>query len=84
MLAPQGKVDGWGRITRVADDGFEVLVDAGAGEAWEARLRRFLLRTKADITGAKFANNPAKIESAGQFLLHSYCSLHLCGFLSIL
>lgn len=40
--------------------------------------------TKADITGAKFANNPAKIESAGQFLLHSYCSLHLCGFLSIL
>jgi folate-binding protein YgfZ len=50
VLAPQGKVDGWGRITRVADDAFEVLVDAGAGEAWEARLRRFLLRTKADIT----------------------------------
>jgi hypothetical protein len=50
VLAPQGKVEGWGRITRVADDAFEVLVDAGAGEAWEARLRRFLLRTKADIT----------------------------------
>jgi folate-binding protein YgfZ len=50
VLAPQGKVDGWGRIARVADDGFEVLVDTGAGEAWEARLRRFLLRTKADIT----------------------------------
>jgi folate-binding protein YgfZ len=49
VLAPQGKVEGWGRITRVADDGFEVLVDVGAGEAWDARLRRFLLRTRADI-----------------------------------
>lgn len=49
VLAPQGKVDGWGRLTRVADDRFEVLVDAGAGEAWEARLRRFLLRTKAEV-----------------------------------
>ena len=50
VLAPQGKVEGWGRITRTADDGFEVLVDPGAGPAWEARLRRFLLRTKAEIS----------------------------------
>jgi folate-binding protein YgfZ len=49
VLAPQGKVEGWGRVTRRAPDHFEVLVDAGAGPAWEARLRRFLLRTKAEI-----------------------------------
>lgn len=50
VLAPQGKVDGWGRVHRSADDTFEIDVDPGAGAAWEARLRRFLLRTKAEIT----------------------------------
>jgi tRNA-modifying protein YgfZ len=50
VLAPQGKVDGWGRVHRTADDAVEIDVDAGAGAAWEARLRRFLLRTKAEIT----------------------------------
>ena len=50
VLAPQGKVDGWGRVRRTADDAFEIDVDAGAGEAWVTRLSRFLLRTKAEIT----------------------------------
>ena len=50
VLAPQGKVDGWGRVLRVDDETVQVDVDPGAGEVWEARLRRFLLRTKADIT----------------------------------
>ena len=50
VLAPQGKVDGWGRVHRTAEDTYEIDVDPGAGEAWEARLRRFLLRTKADIS----------------------------------
>ena len=36
---PQGKVDGWGRVHRTADDAFEIDVDAGAGEAWVARLQ---------------------------------------------
>jgi folate-binding protein YgfZ len=49
VLAPQGKVDGWGRVQRVAGDGFRIDVDPGAGSAWEARLRRFLMRTKAEI-----------------------------------
>jgi len=49
-LAPQGKVDGWGRVLRVDGDTVQVDVDPGAGELWEARLRRFLLRTKADIS----------------------------------
>jgi folate-binding protein YgfZ len=50
VLSPQGKVDGWGRLHRVADDAFAIDVDAGAGPAWLARLRRFLLRTKAEIS----------------------------------
>ncbi len=53
VLQPQGKVDAWARATLVAAD--EVLldldpgVDGAAGGALEARLRRFLLRTKADV-----------------------------------
>jgi folate-binding protein YgfZ len=49
VLAPQGKVDGWGRVHRQAADAFAIDVDAGAGASWEARLRRFLLRTDAQI-----------------------------------
>ena len=50
VLQPQGKVDAWFRLTRVAEDAFEADVDAGAGEALLARLQRFLLRTKADLS----------------------------------
>jgi folate-binding protein YgfZ len=49
VLAPQGKVDGWGRVHRVADDAVAIDVDPGAGEAWTTRLNRFKLRTKADL-----------------------------------
>lgn len=49
ILQPQGKVDGWARITKTGADVFCLDTDAGAGEALEARLRRFLLRTNADI-----------------------------------
>lgn len=49
VLQPQGKVDGWARITKSSGDVFCLDTDAGAGAALEARLRRFLLRTNADI-----------------------------------
>ncbi|CAN5418842.1 folate-binding protein YgfZ [soil metagenome] len=49
VLAPQGKVDGWGRIQRTADDTVTIDTDPGAGAAWKARLERFKLRTKADL-----------------------------------
>ena len=49
VLSPQGKVDGWGRLHRVAEDAVAIDVDGGAGPAWLARLSRFLLRTKAEI-----------------------------------
>ena len=49
ILQPQGKVDAWFRVTRTAEDGFLLDVDAGFGEILLARLKRFKLRTKADL-----------------------------------
>ncbi len=49
VLQPAGKVDAWGRLTRTGDDEVVLDVDGGHGEAVAARLRRFLLRTKADV-----------------------------------
>jgi folate-binding protein YgfZ len=49
VLQPQGKVDAWFRITRLADDAYLCDVDGGAGEALVARLNRFKLRVKLTI-----------------------------------
>jgi folate-binding protein YgfZ len=50
LLQPQGKVDAWLRVFRVADDHFELDLDPGFGEAVAARLERFKLRTKCELT----------------------------------
>jgi folate-binding protein YgfZ len=49
VLQPAGKVDAWARLVRTADDEVVLDVDGGYGDALIARLRRFLLRTKADV-----------------------------------
>ncbi len=49
VLQPNGKVDAWVRVTRTAPDEVVLDVDEGRGDALTARLRRFLLRTKADV-----------------------------------
>jgi folate-binding protein YgfZ len=49
VLQPTGKVDAWVRVSRTAADEVVIDVDAGHGDALVARLRRFLLRTKADV-----------------------------------
>jgi folate-binding protein YgfZ len=49
LLQPQGKVDAWLRVTRIDDEAFALDVEQGWGERVEARLRRFLLRTKATL-----------------------------------
>ncbi|MCU1486217.1 MAG: hypothetical protein JWN67_2963 [Actinomycetia bacterium] len=49
LLQPQGKVDAWLRVTRIAEDAFALDVDAGWGEHVLARLRRFLLRVKVEL-----------------------------------
>jgi folate-binding protein YgfZ len=49
VLEPQGKVDAWLRITRVAEDRFDLDVDAGWGDTLVRRLERFKLRVKVSI-----------------------------------
>ncbi|HLX88606.1 MAG TPA: glycine cleavage T C-terminal barrel domain-containing protein [Acidimicrobiales bacterium] len=49
VLSPQGKVDGYVRITRQADDAFLLDTEAGFGSALRARLERFKLRVKAEF-----------------------------------
>lgn len=49
LLQPQGRVDAWGRLTRLADDHFWYDVDAGHGDDAATRLRRFLLRVDVAI-----------------------------------
>ena len=44
VLAPQGKVDAWFRLTRGDDGSFVLDVDAGFGETLVARMERFRLR----------------------------------------
>ncbi len=49
LLSPQGRIDAYLRLTRVADDGFVLDTDAGYGSVAKARLERFRLRTKVTI-----------------------------------
>lgn len=55
LLQPTGKVDAWLRVTRLADDDLLLDVDAGFGDAVHARLRRFKLRTKAELESAAWS-----------------------------
>ncbi len=50
ILQPQGKVDAWFRVGRTGEDSFLLDVDAPYGEVLLARLNRFLLRTKVDLS----------------------------------
>jgi tRNA-modifying protein YgfZ len=49
LLQPTGKVDAWLRVHRVTEEDYALDVDQGWGDVVVARLRRFLLRTKAEI-----------------------------------
>lgn len=50
VLAPSGRVDAWVRIHRPEPETYLVEVDAGWGDALRDRLRRFLLRTRAEVS----------------------------------
>lgn len=50
VLQPQGKVDAWCRVTRVSDESFLLDIDPGFGPGLVARLERFKLRMKAEIS----------------------------------
>ena len=49
VLAPQGKVDAWFRLTRLGENEFLTDLDAGFAEALVARLERFRLRVDASF-----------------------------------
>jgi folate-binding protein YgfZ len=55
LLQPSGKVDAWLRVTRSGEDELALDVDAGHGEAVLARLQRFKLRTKADLSAVSWS-----------------------------
>ncbi|HWF16818.1 MAG TPA: glycine cleavage T C-terminal barrel domain-containing protein [Acidimicrobiales bacterium] len=50
LLEPDGKLSALLRVTRTDGQGFALDLDAGYGDAVVARLRRFLLRAKVELT----------------------------------
>jgi folate-binding protein YgfZ len=54
LLQPTGKVGAWLRATRTGEEELVLDVDAGFGEAVLARLQRFRLRTKAELSPARW------------------------------
>ncbi len=50
LLQPTGKVESWGRITRAEEERFGFDVEEGFGAATLARLNRFRIRVKAELT----------------------------------
>ncbi|MGD9752839.1 MAG: folate-binding protein YgfZ [Acidimicrobiia bacterium] len=50
LLQPQGKIDAWLRVTRLGPERFLLDVDGGHGAAVIARLERFKLRTRCQLT----------------------------------
>ena len=55
LLQPTGKVDAWLRVTRLDADELLLDVEAGWGDAVLARLKRFLLRTKAELEPGRWS-----------------------------
>jgi tRNA-modifying protein YgfZ len=55
LLQPAGRMVAWLRVTRTDGDAFLLDVDRGGGEAVVARLRRFLLRTKAALDASTWS-----------------------------
>jgi folate-binding protein YgfZ len=50
LLQPQGKVDAWMRVSRTGEDRVVIDVDAPFGAAVLARLNRFKLRTRCELS----------------------------------
>jgi folate-binding protein YgfZ len=50
LLEPAGKVAAFARVTRAGDDRFELDTDAGSGESLLARIKRFMIRVRADAS----------------------------------
>ncbi len=55
LLQPTGKVDAWLRVARMGDDDLLLDVEDGFGSVVYERLRRFKLRTKAELEPAAWS-----------------------------
>lgn len=69
ILQPTGRVDAWFRVHRLGDDEFRLEIESGYGEALVARLRRFLIRTKATISEPRDASLIARRWASGTIRL---------------
>ncbi|MEX2293156.1 MAG: glycine cleavage T C-terminal barrel domain-containing protein [Acidimicrobiales bacterium] len=65
LLQPTGKVEAWLRVTRIADDAMLLDVDGGWGLAVLARLKRFKLRTDAELDLEEWAGLAIRGPGAG-------------------
>jgi len=60
VLEPNGKIASFARVTRVADDRFDLDTDAGFGDLLAQRLQRFKIRVDAELSVlAAAAPNPS-------------------------
>ena len=66
VLQPTGKVEVLLRVWRTADDVFVLDTDAGFGDVLTARLNRFKIRVKADITALDWTCLAVRGEGAAQ------------------
>jgi folate-binding protein YgfZ len=65
LLDPSGKLGTWLRVTRTGPEAFVLDGDPGTAEVAMARLNRFKLRTKADITGLDVDSVPGGDDAGG-------------------
>jgi folate-binding protein YgfZ len=65
LLQPTGKVDAWLRATRRGEDEVLLDVDSGWGDIVLARLRRFLLRTRAELEPGRWSGWALRGPGAG-------------------
>ena len=59
VLEPTGKIDGLARLTRAADERFELDTDVGYGAALLARINRFKIRVAAETSVGDQVGEPA-------------------------
>lgn len=50
VLEPSGKVESLARVTRIGEESFVLDTDAGFGDALAARLKRFMIRVRVELT----------------------------------
>ena len=69
VLEPTGKVAGFARVARVADERFELDTDAGFGDSLLARIDRFKIRVRADTSLVRAASDARARDEAQRIAL---------------